>query len=62
MPRIPNPEQIDEDAPEATAEWFDKAHPASEVLADLLGNAAAREMLKPKQGRPALAHPEIQKS
>jgi uncharacterized protein (DUF4415 family) len=58
MPRIPNPERIDEDAPEATAEWFDKARPASEVLSDLLGSAAAREMLKPKRGRPALANPK----
>jgi len=58
MPRIPNPERIDEDAPEATAEWFDKARPASEVLSDLLGSAAALEMLKPKRGRPALANPK----
>jgi uncharacterized protein (DUF4415 family) len=58
MPRIPNSERIDEDAPEATAEWFDKARPASEVLSDLLGSAAAREMLKPKRGRPALANPK----
>lgn len=58
MPRIPNPERTDDDAPEATAEWFAKARPASEVLADLLGNDAAREMLKPKRGRPALAHPK----
>jgi uncharacterized protein (DUF4415 family) len=58
MPRTPNPERIDEDAPEATAEWFDKARPASELLSDLLGSAAAREMLKPKRGRPALTHPK----
>ena len=36
MTRIPNPEHLDADAPEATAEWFDKARPASEVLAGLL--------------------------
>jgi uncharacterized protein (DUF4415 family) len=58
MPRIPNPERTDEDAPEATADWFEKARPASEVVADLLGSAAAREMLKPKRGRPALANPK----
>ena len=58
MPRTPNPERTDDDAPEATAEWFAKARPASEVLADLLGNDAAREMLKPKRGRPALAQPK----
>jgi len=51
MPRTPSPERIDEDAPEATAEWFAKARPAGEVLADLLGNDVAREMLKPKLGR-----------
>lgn len=54
MPRTPNPERIDDDAPEATAEWFAKARPASEVLADQV----AQEMLKPKRDRPALEHPK----
>lgn len=58
MPRVPNPERLDDDAPEATAEWFAKARPAGEVLAGLLGNDVAREMLKPKRGRPALAQPK----
>lgn len=58
MPRTPNPERTDDDAPEATAEWFAKARPASEMLVDLLGNDAAQQMLKPKRGRPVLAHPK----
>lgn len=58
MPRIPNPERIDEDAPDATAEWFAKARPASEVLSDLLGSATAGEMLKLKRGRPMAANPK----
>ena len=35
MPRKPNPERLDNDAPEATEEWFAKARPAKDVLADL---------------------------
>ena len=58
MPRKPNPELIDEDAPEATDEWFQKAPPANEVLPGLLGNSAAQELLKPKRGRPFSAHPK----
>lgn len=58
MPRTPNPERVDEDAPEATAAWFERARPAEEVLSDLLGCAVAQEMLKPKRGRPALTHPK----
>ena len=58
MPRTPNPERTDDDAPEATAEWFAKARPAGEVLAGLLGSDAAQEMLKPKRGRPALERPK----
>ena len=52
MPRKLNPELIDENAPEATDEWFRKARPASEVLPGLFGNSAAQELLKPKRGRP----------
>lgn len=37
MPRKPNPERLDNDAPEATDEWFAKARPAKDVLADLMG-------------------------
>lgn len=58
MPRVPNPERLDDDAPEATAEWFAKARPAGEVLAGLLGHDVAQDMLKPKRGRPALAQPK----
>ena len=58
MPRKPNPELLDKDAPEATDEWFAKARPASAVLGELFGQPAAKEMLKPKRGRPVLAHPK----
>ena len=58
MPRKPNPELLDQDAPEATEAWFAKARPASEMLPELLGRTAAREMLQPKRGRPALAEPK----
>lgn len=58
MPRKPNPELIDHEAPEAAQEWFAKARPASEILGKLLGKTAAEEMLKPKRGRPALARPK----
>lgn len=58
MPRKPNPELIDQDAPEANEAWFAKARPAQEVLPRLLGDAAARDMLKPKRGRPPSAAPK----
>lgn len=58
MTRKPNPETTDMDAPEATPEWFARARPASEVLPGLFGAAVAKEMLKPKRGRPALASPK----
>lgn len=58
MPRKPNPELIDQEAPEATDEWFAKARPAKEVLSGLLGDVAAKEMLKPKRGRPPSAAPK----
>ena len=58
MPRKTNPELIDDDVPEATAEWFTKARPAKDVLPDVLGVTAARELLKPKRGRPPLAKPK----
>lgn len=58
MPRKPNPELLDKDAPEATDEWFAQARPASAVLGELFGQPAAREMLKPKRGRPVLANPK----
>jgi uncharacterized protein (DUF4415 family) len=52
MPRKPNPELTDDEAPEATNGWFAKARPAKGVLPGLLGDAAATELLKPKRGRP----------
>lgn len=58
MPRKPNPERLDDEAPEATEEWFAKARPAKDVLADLMGADAAKEMLKPKRGRPAASQPK----
>ena len=58
MPRKPNPELIDEVAPEATDEWFQKARPASDVLPELFGKGAAKELLKPKRGRPFSANPK----
>ena len=60
MPRKLNPELIDENAPEATDEWFRKARPASEVLPGLFGNSAAQELLKPKRGRPFSLTPKEQ--
>ena len=58
MPRKPNSELLDKDAPEATDVWFAKARPASAVLGELFGQPAAKEMLKPKRGRPVLANPK----
>jgi uncharacterized protein (DUF4415 family) len=58
MPRKPNPERIDADAPEAKAEWFAQARPAKDVLANIVGAEAAKDMLKPRRGRPALDHPK----
>lgn len=58
MPRKPNPELIDQTAPEATDDWFAKARHASEVLPGLLGDTAVQEMLKPKRGRPLSTAPK----
>ena len=55
MPHKPNPERLDDDAPELGAEWFAKARPATQVLEGMFGKSAAKEMLQPKRGRPALA-------
>ncbi|WP_375211672.1 BrnA antitoxin family protein [Aquabacterium sp.] len=49
---------MDNDAPEATEEWFAKARPAKDVLADLMGADVAKEMLKPKRGRPPASRPK----
>lgn len=58
MPHKPNPERLDKEAPEASPEWFAKARPASELLRGMFDESAAKDMLKPKRGRPALAHPK----
>lgn len=58
MPRKPNPELIDDETPEADAEWFARARPASEVLPGLVGRETATALLKPKRGRPPLANPK----
>lgn len=55
MPRKPQPECPDADAPEADAAWFERARPASEVLPALFGDAAAQTLLKPRRGRPRAA-------
>lgn len=43
-----NPEMIDDDNPEWTAETFRRARPAREVLPEIFPAALAVEMLKPK--------------
>ncbi len=54
----PDPELIDEDAPEATDEWFDEARAAEEVLPGLVGANAAQELLRPRRGRPRSTNPK----
>ena len=56
MQRKPNAELIDDDAPEATDEWFHRARPAKDVLPGLVGKSAAQEL--PKRGRPLSANPK----
>jgi uncharacterized protein (DUF4415 family) len=58
MPRKHMPEMPDQDNPEATEEWFAKARPAAEVLPGLFGDGAAKDMLKPRRGRPPSAMPK----
>lgn len=57
-PRKPDPEMLDDDAPEATDEWFERAVPAKDVLPELMGDTASAEMLKPRRGRPPIAQPK----
>jgi uncharacterized protein (DUF4415 family) len=52
MKKIPNPELVDEENPEWTAEDFARARPARDVLPELFGASAARVMLR---GRPKAA-------
>lgn len=56
--RKPDPERLDDDAPEATDAWFAQARPAADVLAQLVGQAAAADLVAPKRGRPPLAEPK----
>lgn len=58
MKRKPNPELLDQDAPEADAAWFAKAQPATAVLTELFGAEAAQDMAQPKRGRPRLEAPK----
>ncbi len=51
MRKRPNPELIDDENPEWTAQDIARARPAREVLPGLFGKKAAQEMLKPR-GRP----------
>jgi len=56
VPGKPDPELVDEDAPEATDEWFDEARAAKDVSPELVGTDAAEELLRPKRGRPRSAN------
>jgi uncharacterized protein (DUF4415 family) len=51
MKRKPDPELVDSENPEWTAEDFQRARPAAEVLPELVGHQLAAELLKPR-GRP----------
>ena len=42
------PTLVDDDAPEAGAEWFAKARPATEVLPAILPSDIAEEALRPR--------------
>lgn len=57
MSNTPNPELIDDENPEWTAERIAKARPASEMLPEIFGAKRAGEMLKPR-GRPRAEHPK----
>lgn len=57
MPRKANPELTDDDTPELTAQWFEKAKRASKVLPRLFGKSNAAELLLPKRGRSPLENP-----
>ena len=57
MSKKPNPDLLDDENPEWTAEDFAKARPAGEMLPQLFGEEAARKMLKPR-GRPPVEFPK----
>jgi uncharacterized protein (DUF4415 family) len=58
MKRKPNPEKTDRDNPAWKQETFSRARPAREVLPKLFGNAAAKQMLKPR-GRPKTGNASV---
>ena len=58
MTHDPNPELVDDETPEADADWFAAAKPASQVLPALLGHATSTALLERKVGRPPLATPK----
>jgi uncharacterized protein (DUF4415 family) len=58
MPRKPNPEFADDDVPELTAEWFERAKPASKLLPQLIGKSGAAGLLIPERGRPPIVNPK----
>lgn len=53
------PERPDDDNPPVTAEELQRARPASEVLAALIGERPAAEILRRGRGRPASARPKV---
>jgi uncharacterized protein (DUF4415 family) len=57
MSKKPNPELLDDENPEWTAEDFARARPASEMLPRIFGEKIAGEMLKPR-GRPRVEFPK----
>jgi hypothetical protein len=59
MPKRPNPEWIDHDNSEWTAQDMTRARPAKDVLLGLLGAKAAKALLSPRGHPPAQAakHP-----
>jgi uncharacterized protein (DUF4415 family) len=57
MRNKPNPERLDDENPEWTAQDFAEARPASAVLPQLFGPKIAQQMLKPR-GRPRAEHPK----
>ena len=48
----PDPELIDDENPEWTAEDMKRARPAAEVLPELIGQKAADELMRRSRGRP----------
>lgn len=57
MQKKTNPELIDDDNPEWTADGIAMARTAAEVLPQIFGEKVAQEMLKPR-GRPRIEFPK----